>query len=217
MAREGLYLGKAPDQLTANELEFCAEDEFIVIEPKMPLNKLHLMVGDIGPAMAQLSTTVPLWLALCLKKRGRAKLSCPGWLSAEGLEATLQAERASADQLSPLPYHYLEMASLILNNAAEDVPNADTVRRLLEDIENIRREKLLKGIEKTVQNDLRAKVVRIANASAIELLPVRGFFSEAASAVYGLAGGMSESTAESQSQSQAAKQPRSRLRRFRNT
>ena len=43
-----------------------------------------------------------------------------------------------------LPYHWLEISQLMLNGAADDVPEADTVRRLLRDLREARAAKMRK-------------------------------------------------------------------------
>lgn len=56
-------------KLTAAELEFIAEDQLVEIVPKFKHGPLHLIQGDFGPFVPQARTTVPLWLAITLKKR----------------------------------------------------------------------------------------------------------------------------------------------------
>ena len=46
-----------------------------------------------------------------------------------------------------LPYHWLEMVHLLLTHAAEDFEDADTVRRLIRDLREVRMAKVRKGIE----------------------------------------------------------------------
>ena len=56
-------------KLTAAELEFIAEDQIVEIVPKFKHGPLHLIQGDFGPFVPQARATVPLWLAITLKKR----------------------------------------------------------------------------------------------------------------------------------------------------
>ena len=46
-----------------------------------------------------------------------------------------------------LPYHYLELSSMLLESAADDLIEPDTIRRLLRDIREVRMAKLRKGVE----------------------------------------------------------------------
>lgn len=46
-----------------------------------------------------------------------------------------------------LPYHYLEMSSILLEFAPDDLIEPDAIRRLLRDLREIRMAKLRKGVE----------------------------------------------------------------------
>jgi len=54
------------------------------------------------------------------------------------------SQRANPDAL---PYHWLEMAHLLLTTASDDIEDADTVRRLIRDLREVRMSKLRKGVE----------------------------------------------------------------------
>lgn len=41
--------------------------------------------GDFGPFLPQIATTVPLWLAMALKKRGKCTIRPPEWMSVGNL------------------------------------------------------------------------------------------------------------------------------------
>jgi hypothetical protein len=56
--------------LTADELEFLAEDELVEIVPSESHKTLHLR-GTYGPFIAGTVTVVPLWLAVMLKRRNK--------------------------------------------------------------------------------------------------------------------------------------------------
>lgn len=45
-----------------------------------------------------------------------------------------------------LPYHYLEISSMLLESAADDLIEPDTIRRLLRDLREVRMAKLRKGV-----------------------------------------------------------------------
>lgn len=45
-----------------------------------------------------------------------------------------------------LPYHYLELSSMLLESAADDLIEPDTIRRLLRDLREVRMAKLRKGV-----------------------------------------------------------------------
>lgn len=54
---------------------------------------------------------------------------------------------STADSLpDALPYHYLELSSMLLESAADDLIEPDTIRRLLRDLREVRMAKLRKGV-----------------------------------------------------------------------
>ncbi|KCV72759.1 hypothetical protein H696_00337 [Fonticula alba] len=121
-----------------SELDFCAENEFVTIVPAVRLPRMNLVTltlmpspatsclgfdnqqGTIGPLHPQRETLVPLWLALMLKRAGRARIRPPEWLTEDALRLYLKAEIASS-AFSPLPFRYLEISQLILQAAPDDM------------------------------------------------------------------------------------------------
>lgn len=65
----------------------------------------------------------------CCSCGGRCQIASPSFLSVSYLEQVLRREREDAI-FTPLPHHYLEIASLLLNTASDDLgerkPNALT-------------------------------------------------------------------------------------------
>ncbi|CAM9384223.1 unnamed protein product, partial [Discosporangium mesarthrocarpum] len=173
-------------RITSTELEFVAEDQLIEIVPKFKHGILHLIQGDFGPFVPQTRVRVPLWLATTLKKRQRCKIACPGWMSVNSLEKVLRAERDEDRRFTPLPHHYLEISSLLLHSASDDIDEPDRVRTLLEDVENVRRAKMYEGMGAAAQDVNQA--VQVNNLGAMELLPVRNFFAEALASLYVVSG-----------------------------
>lgn len=58
---------------------------------------------------------MPLWLAITLKKRQKCKIQPPEVLQLERLQAFLrQEEDTTIDGFVHLPFHYLEVAFLLL-------------------------------------------------------------------------------------------------------
>lgn len=58
----------------------------------------------------------------------------------------LQSSTADAAP-DALPYHWLEFGEMLLEGAADDIEDADTVRRLLRGLREVRMAKLRKGVE----------------------------------------------------------------------
>lgn len=58
--------------------------------------------------------TVPLWLARQLRKSRQCRIIPPQWMEVAWLEARLAEESENKDDFTTLPFHYLEIASVIL-------------------------------------------------------------------------------------------------------
>ena len=115
---------------------------------------------------------VPLWLAITLSKKHRCHIQQPSWMTVPKLTALLTAERYCDTILvscfhieiyqtvlvyfnslfdpnrknldfESIPHHYIEIAALLFDNVPGDIQEADKVRALLEDIENVRQAKVV--------------------------------------------------------------------------
>lgn len=113
---------------------------------------------------------VPLWLAAYLKKRDKCSIRTPEWLEPENLESTLEEERRQTSQLSALPFHYIEISKELLSIASDDLPDANRIRNLVADIEDIRRAKVQRGLQTL---DETATNVAIPHISAMEINSIR--------------------------------------------
>jgi GINS complex subunit 2 len=130
--------------------------------------------GPIPPLRPPYRASLPLWLALLLKRQHRANILPPPWLSSASLESILNLEinlasfspppaldSTSSSFLSPpflpsatdtaspdaLPYHWLELGEMLLDAAPDDIPDPDAVRRLLKDLREVRMAKMRAGVE----------------------------------------------------------------------
>ena len=117
----------------------------IDIVPNFNCDMLNFIRGDFGPFHSNLATEVPLWLALALKERQKCRIEPPAWMSADALKMVLDEERGEEGIGKRLPFHYIEIAHSLFNHAADNIPDADRVRTLLEDLQNIRMSKLRQG------------------------------------------------------------------------
>ena len=108
--------------LTASELEFFACEERILINPRVRLAELKFTCEAIDELQPLREVEVPLWLALFLKKRDKCQIKPPEWLEVDRLKATLAEARENEDKFSDLPFHYLEMAKLLLANVNNKGP-----------------------------------------------------------------------------------------------
>ena len=77
-------------------------------------------------------------------------------------------QRANPDAL---PYHWLEMAHLLLTTASDDIEDADTVTRLIRDLREVRMSKIRKGVEVL---DAGAGV-QMSGVGGMEVAECRGF------------------------------------------
>jgi GINS complex subunit 2 len=132
--------------------------------------------GRTPPLNPPHRSNIPLWLALLLKRQGRANITPPPWMQPDSLKVILQNEteiskeafsppprlpRSTADPTSPpflasatvdaqedaLPYHWLELGEILLEAAPDDFEEPDQVKRLLRDIREVRLEKLRAGVK----------------------------------------------------------------------
>ncbi|CAH0486756.1 unnamed protein product [Peronospora farinosa] len=198
--------------LSASETEFLAEQELIVIMPHFHLREnnglLNFISGDFGPFQPGITTHVPLWLAIMLKQLHKCRILAPSWLSVDYLTSRLEREKSS-EVFEELPFHYLEIASLLLKNAPEDLDQSEHIRSLLEDLQNVRQDKIRNGLSKIagdVQSGETAFVIQMNNISALEINSVREFMLGSLDQFYRLSqltSGAGEGNVQSQSQSQS--------------
>ena len=142
--------GEASFLETSNShLEFYAEDTPVTVIPNFREEEvMHFMHGEVGPFRPQQPIEVPLWLAVALKKMKRCQIQVPDWLTPAQLEQKKEQEKTTpASELSDMPHHYVEVASLLFNAAPDDIPQVDLVRTLLEDVEQLRQSKINKGVK----------------------------------------------------------------------
>ncbi|KAI8975948.1 DNA replication complex GINS protein psf2 [Pilobolus umbonatus] len=155
------------------ELEFIASNETISIVPRQKLQSFSLMGGKIPETIPPLSVEVPVWLALILKKHDRCNIPCPEWLTVDNLKQRLEEEEKNAE-FSPLPFHYMELSHMLLDVAADDIPDIDQVHNLLKDLRETRQAKTRAGL-----GELDSKWLGMNNISMMELNEIRPFFTSA--------------------------------------
>lgn len=78
------------------EIEFMAEQEYISIIPKFSdMRRIHLIAGDIGPFRAGIPVSVPIWVAITLRKKEKCTIIPPEWMDVDLLENKLEEEKNS--------------------------------------------------------------------------------------------------------------------------
>ncbi|XP_045194490.2 DNA replication complex GINS protein PSF2-like [Mercenaria mercenaria] len=158
------------------EVEFLAEKELITIVPNFTLDKIFLIGGDIGPFTAGLPIEVPLWMAVNLKQRQKARIRPPEWMDVEKLQEKKQEETDSKFFTAMPCRHYMELTQLLLKYAMDDIPHADETRTLIKDIWDLRIAKLRSSIDTFVKSD--ATHAKLNHLTLMELNTVRPFLTK---------------------------------------
>ncbi|KNC48635.1 DNA replication complex GINS protein PSF2 [Thecamonas trahens ATCC 50062] len=157
----------------ASEVEFLSEDAEAVVVPLFREPAIRLLAGTYGPFRPGVPLTVPLWLAKQLKKQKKAKIQPPEWMDVDSLRATYEAEQADPLYFEALPYHYVEIASQLLDVASDDIPDANSVRETIEDIVEVRHLKIMAGM-RALDGD--SPAIKLNNLAAMEINSIRSFF-----------------------------------------
>lgn len=113
---------------------FAAEDTLIQIIPDFTASPEF---------MAGVPAVVPLWKAELLQMRSLGTIVPPEWLDVDVLRPVLQQEKTQPLlTTSPLPFYYYEITRKLTNRPGSNNNNPDVVRLLVEDIFQVRVEKL---------------------------------------------------------------------------
>ncbi|KAH0562709.1 DNA replication protein psf2 [Trichoglossum hirsutum] len=166
----------SPPGLTPLEIAFLCEMEMVTVVPRQRLEGLELLGGPTKPLHPPHRTSLPLWLALLLKRQRRANILPPPWFHPTALTSILDFERSNTDQFTPppplppsppgtattsppflssstadapdgaLPYHWLELGEILLDAAPDDIVDPDAVRRLMRDLREVRMAKMRAGV-----------------------------------------------------------------------
>lgn len=114
------------------ELEFLAEDTVIDIIPNFRSKvERGFIAANLGPFMPGVPAKVPLWVALQLKQLKRCSIQAPAWLEKTTLLQVLKLEKEQ-DFFQDLNPHYLEIATLLLSVASDDIEDASLIRTIIE-------------------------------------------------------------------------------------
>ena len=103
-------------------------------------------------------------------------------LTPETLAEFLRQETVTLP-FSPLPLHYVAIAHLLLEHAAEDIPDASRVRALLKDLREARQSKILAGL-----GMINPAHLEMTNISSMEICELRPLFVTALSQLHALHG-----------------------------
>ena len=153
----------------------------MTIVPNFNSNVLNFLNGDFGPFHSNLAAEVPLWLALALKERHKCRIEAPEWMSVDTLKQALELEKriGEFEVSKALPFHYVEIAHILFNKAADDILDVDRVRMLIEDLQDMRMSKLRNGVNKILKTAVREGTipgVPMTGASHMELNMIRRMY-----------------------------------------
>ncbi|KAH0604512.1 uncharacterized protein H6S33_006889 [Morchella sextelata] len=170
--------------LTPSEIAFLAESQPITIIPRQRLDRLPLISGTLPAFHPPQRATVPLWLALLLKRQRRCNILPPTWLTPPQLDLALKAETDSPF-FSALPFRWLETAELLLEVAGDDIGD---VRVQLRELREVRQGKVREGVRKGVEGTY----VMMNGLGAMEIAEVRGFVAGVVDGVRRIGGSREE-------------------------
>ncbi|KAL7270916.1 DNA replication protein psf2 [Rhizina undulata] len=158
--------------LTPAEVAFLCESENITIIPRQRLEGLDFISGYIPSFQPPQRVSIPLWLALLLKKQKRCNILAPGWLTSANIERILKIETESPGQFcEDLPYRWLETAEILLDAAADDIEGDEgDLRVLLRELREVRQSKAREGL-----GQLEGTYLQMNSLGLMEITEIRGF------------------------------------------
>lgn len=109
--------------------------------------------------------SVPLWLAVTLKKSKKCHIKLPDWMQESELKNILKEEKANEGFYHGLPFYYREISKIIFDIDAENM-NHKNIRILIQDIEDVRESKTKRGL-KSIQPS--TYIVHLNNISSNQL------------------------------------------------
>jgi GINS complex subunit 2 len=134
---------------------------------------LDMIGGEYGPFRPNMKAQVPLWMAMALHKRKRCSILPPAWMEPESLKHVFEDERQNRGVFQPLPFHYVEIATLLLRDAKDTFGESlYNVQTLVESIRKLRKTKIENGLS-LLSGPM---TVKMNNLSAMECNMIRPFF-----------------------------------------
>ncbi|XP_065674862.1 DNA replication complex GINS protein PSF2 [Hydra vulgaris] len=174
------------EQKTMNlaEVEFLAEHSMVSVLPNFKENKFNILTGDFGPFNPGLPVEVPIWMAIDLKLRNKCRINPPAWLDVDKLQEFKENESNELVFTEPPSKHYMEISSMLLRTAPEDIPKADEVRRLIKDIWDVRMAKLRKSVDQMILSQ--ETHAEINNLTWMEMSQVRNLLLPALNEMFNM-------------------------------
>lgn len=144
-----------------DELAFTAEQNVIVkVVPSFTYNKEIKLLSDVcKPFRADRAAKVPLWLASYLYTSNMCQIVPPKWMNVSTLRKCISAERENEITLQTMPEYYMEVAFAFFLKFPNSVPDSEQVRSLVEDIWELRVEKIRKLISQHLQTSQTSEIL----------------------------------------------------------
>lgn len=163
--------GKLQQKFLPSEVFFLAEDTLVEIIPRQSMKPIDLIGLKLPQLTPMRRASVPLWIAVLLKKQGRCNIVPPKWLNEEELKRVAGEEARFTDRFSDLPWHWMEIGQALLANASDDIPSqVSAIRGLLKDIREARQAKARAGLV-----ELNESHMQMDNLGAMEINEIRPF------------------------------------------
>ncbi|KAI9635121.1 uncharacterized protein MKK02DRAFT_43801 [Dioszegia hungarica] len=163
--------------LTPDELTFLAEEEVISIVPSFSMTKIRVLSGVYGPFVPPSSTSVPLWMALSLKRKRKCRIVAPEWLQVERLQALLKEEKENQDGFNKLPRRFIETGKVLLDVAPDDLHLPAQLRSLLKDLREVRQAKIRLGLQS--EGVMQGSYLQMNGLTPLELMELKPFLVKA--------------------------------------
>ncbi|EGW35077.1 uncharacterized protein SPAPADRAFT_64268 [Spathaspora passalidarum NRRL Y-27907] len=153
------------------EINFLAENETVTILPRYSMKKIELIGTPIPPLRAMRREKVPLWVALILKSQDKCNIVPPKWLNLAYLKEKHEEELRKPNQFSDLPWHWQEIAKILLARAQDDLSDpSHQLRSVIQDLREIRLVKSRKGLK-----ELNESNISLNGLSLLEINELRPF------------------------------------------
>ncbi|KAI5171333.1 GINS complex subunit 2 [Nematocida sp. LUAm3] len=123
-----------------------AQVQRVTIIPVVEIERIELIEGVIGPFFPMVPGSVPLYAAVLLKESMACSIHPPNWLSISYLKRAIEREEELIDEFSSIEMYLFDNAYICLEHCAV-IEDTSEIRVLLKQLEEIRINKLLKGIE----------------------------------------------------------------------
>ncbi|XP_014204501.1 DNA replication complex GINS protein PSF2 [Copidosoma floridanum] len=160
-----------------SEVEFLGEKKLVSIVPNFSFGIIHLISGSFGPFRAGLPVKVPIWLALNLKQQQKCRIIAQEWMDTELLAEVIENEKAEKLFTRMPSNHFMDEAQMLLNAAADDIPEADKIRTAVKDIWDLRMSKLRSSVIKFVESE--SMYAKLDHLTAMEINSIRSLLPNA--------------------------------------